>query len=157
MRKKILKDKKAELLVNETLKIILSVIAIGFLVFFLTSLYFSRIYDKEFLSAKSTIKRISDVVAAEGGEVDALTPKGWSIFSFAKADKPNSCLGQSCLCLCKPVSSLKFWTSQLKECNSKGVCTIVPGMISFKEIKITEELTNIMIEKHGGNFIIYKK
>ena len=151
------RDKKGELLVNETLKIILSVIVIGVLVFFLTSLYFSKVYDEKFLSAQSTIERISEIVDAGGGEVDALVPKDWSVFAFVMAEKPNSCAGQSCLCLCDSPSWYEVRTTQLEECSEKGVCTVVPGMVDFEEIKIEKDLTSIKIENVGGQFIVSKK
>ncbi|MBT4258011.1 hypothetical protein HOD88_02420 [archaeon] len=152
-----LNRKRGEILVNETLKIILSVIAIGFLVFFLTSLYFAKIYDESFIAAQNTAEQIDLVVKAGGGEVDALTPKGWSIFSFVRRDRPNSCSGKSCLCLCDDVPKVQFWKNQLDECNKKGVCLIVDGLIEFDEIKIKKELTSIEISEKGGQVSVLEK
>ena len=152
-----MRNNRGEILVNETLKIILSVIAIGFLVFFLTSLYFAKIYDESFITAQDTAKQIDLVVKAGGGAVDALTPKGWSLFSFVRRDRPNACSGKSCLCLCDDIPKAQFWKNQLEECDKKGVCLIVDGLIEFEEIKIKKELTSIEISENGGQISVLKK
>ena len=109
-----IRNNHGEILVNETLKIILSVIAIGFLVFFLTSLYSAKVHNKDFIAATNTIERIDLVANAGGGEIDALTPAGWSLFSFVRRDRPNSCAEKSCLCLCDDVFEYNFLDNQLE-------------------------------------------
>ena len=53
-------DKKGFLLGEETLKIIVAVVCLGFLVYFLSALYFSNANSKEKIQAEETIYRISE-------------------------------------------------------------------------------------------------
>jgi len=147
------RDKKGMLLASETLKIILAVISIGFLIFLLTSLYFSNIHSKKLTEATSTIKRVSEIVQRiNNGEVNeeeitTLSPAGWHFFSFTEEDKPNSCAGQDCLCICDKVYEVKFLgVTQSKECSDKGVCLIIQNLKDFSSFEIGDATNPIDIE-----------
>ncbi len=154
-------NKKGFLLAEETLKIIISVICIGFLVFFLTSLYFAKMNSEKLKQAESSLERISEVIEnseAKSEPVNGLTPEGWYLFSFVDEKKPNSCAGKNCLCICDKLGSLNFWISQAEKCNKDGVCLIFDNLENrLIEIEIKKDLTSILIKKEGDIKIEEKK
>ncbi|MCH9028348.1 MAG: hypothetical protein IH819_01785 [Bacteroidetes bacterium] len=101
-------NKKAFLLAEETLKIVIAVISISFLVYFLSSLYFANQSSKELELAEATLERIGDIIKglSEGKSElqDVSNPQGWYLFSFTENnEKPNTCIGKNCLCICDEV------------------------------------------------------
>ena len=154
-----MENKKGFLLGEETLKIIVAVIVIIFLIYLLVSLYFAKVHGDELKQAKESVRRISEVVQGNGTRVDAVNPQGWYIFSFTGARKPNSCAGKNCLCICEKLVSWNFWGSQDKECSDNGVCLIIPDLRSFDRIKIEsveDSITNLMIKIEKGDVVIQK-
>lgn len=99
------KQKKGFLLAEETLKIILAVIAISFLAYFLFSLYRANNDAKNLDLAKESLNFLFREINTQKTEVDIYNPEGWSILSWPFEDKrPLSCsnLGwNSCICFCK--------------------------------------------------------
>ena len=148
-------DKRGLLLAEETLKTVIAVIAIGFLVFFLASLYFANLNEKKQDQAVATLDQFSKVIeSAEGGEILKINPEGWHIFSFIE-EKPNPCLGKSCICICDNV--IDYFDRQLSECSYDGRCLIVENLQSFEEIEIKDaedSPTNINITKSDNKIIV---
>lgn len=149
-------NKRGFLLAEETLKMIIALISIGFLVYLLSSLYFANAKNKDFANAEATLKRISEIIAnVENKQEDVSDPApvGWILFSFVGEEKkPNQCSGQSCLCLCnEPL--INFGERQLNECSNKGVCEIVEGLQEFENIEIKRSPFVLEILKSGGIFI----
>ena len=128
-------DKKGFLLAEETLKIILAVIAVGFLALFLFSLYNSGKDSRDLGYAKDSLnllmQEIDDQKDQEGvPEVQIYNPKGWVISSWPniytkgmlfwetnKQGSPQPCINfgwDNCICICKKNTPDK--------CSSKGVC-----------------------------------
>ena len=120
-------NKKGFLLAEETLKIIIAVIAIGFLAYFLISLYFSAQISQELTQAKSTLPSIINAVDSGKTAIDVYNPKGWALLSWNyKGQIPKTCsnLGwQSCMCICK-IPSIQTSDNYLENCDdsSKGFC-----------------------------------
>ena len=97
-------DKKGFLLAEETLKIILAVIAIGFLAYFLFSLYNTNKTAKELELAEESLDFLVQEINAQRAEVDIYNPNGWIISSWSSGQLPQTCsnLGwNSCICICK--------------------------------------------------------
>jgi len=150
-------DKKGFLLAEETLKIILAVIAIGFLAFLLASIYLNSTNNQKMVHAQDSLERIKDVIDNEdltSEVVSEITPPGWSLFSFVD-EKPNSCAEETCLCICDDVT-ITLLKSQLKQCDSKGVCAMVENLEDFGEIKIKKPAISIKVVKSEGGIIIQK-
>jgi hypothetical protein len=151
-------DKKGFLLGEETLKMILAVVCLGFLVYFLAALYFSKIDSQKEIQAQETISRISDIVKnnqVSSESLEMLNPSGWFLFGFVGNSKPNVCVGENCLCLCKKVKVDDFWgfisSRQLQECSKDGFCLIVERLNSFEPIKIEKAgKTSIILDKTNG-------
>ena len=150
-----MKNKKGMLLAEETLKMVIAVIVIIFLVYFLVNLYFANLDEEKQKQAEATLDRISEIVeSSSDGEVMAINPKGWYLFPFTEEIKPNSCTGKSCLCICDNV--VNVFDRQVKECSDNGGCLIVQNLQTFEEIEI-EIGTNLRIKKIDDKIIVEKR
>ena len=158
------KNKKGFLLGEETLKIIIAVIGIIFLVFLLVSVYFSVTGAQDSKYAEASKILISNEITRinNGGEYNSAgilipNPAGWDILSFVGENKkPNFCTGQNCICLCRNIL-IDIFDRQIKECDGKGVCSVVSDLKSFDKIKIENSGTFISVQKINNEIIISKK
>lgn len=163
-------DKKGFLLAEETLKIILAVIAIGFLAYFLFSLYSVGKDSQNLEYAESSLNLLVDGISKPRPEVEIPNPREWMIsswpntyltgfrpfgintpFTGTKEGIPQSCLNlgwSSCICICKKATPDK--------CDSKGICLDNPQGFSFEDsIKIKNPPITLLIDYQ--NKIISKK
>src|SRR3990167_470451 len=95
------KNRKGFLLAEETLKIIIALISITFLVYFLSALYFANKTPAELEQAKSSLEFLTKEADAGSGEVQLYNPKGWVLTSWSEDKLPNQCLAfgwKNCLC-----------------------------------------------------------
>lgn len=162
-------NKKGFLLGEETLKIIIAVICICFLVYLLTMLYFAHINKEKQIQAERIVKgakegsikiAIEKVEQGKGGQFDGnaevfllTSPTGWYLFSFTENKKPNSCLGENCLCVCDNV--VDVLDRQIKSCDKTGTCLTVKNLEKFNEIEISANpIKGILIKKESGKIII---
>ena len=139
------KNKKGMLLASEVLKIVLSVIAIFFLIYLLFSIYYSNINEQRKQEAEATIGRIRDIIsrinngAVESERVTDIVPASWSFFSFVGNEKkPNLCAGENCLCICNTPFSIFgiSFSEQISKCDGAGVCLAVSNLNKFQEFEI---------------------
>jgi len=151
-------QKRGLLLAEETLKIVIAVICIAFLVFFLTQLYFAKINAQKQRQAESHIGIINEKIDSYDPEFPDLNqyrfpnPIGWYIFAYTEGaeKRPNSCLGRACMCICENVWDV--FDRQIKYCDESGACLIVEGLINFDDLEIKQgSLTSIKIEKVAGD------
>lgn len=119
------KNKKA-ILMPETLKIILAVVAIVALIYLAVSMYGLLTKKSSIEQARGTLEQ---VVAKIGilnetmleTKVLVLSPKDWFIVAFsADASRPKSCLG-NCVCICEDTG--------VDDCNAGGLCKEVSKMV----------------------------
>ena len=144
------------LLVEETLKMIIAVIAIGFLIYFLVSLYFAKVQGNELNQANADVNYLKSVINGRGENATLNNPVGWNVFSFVQGDKPNACAGENCLCVCDrlifnfdvPIYGSKD-ERQFDECNENGGCVAVKDLKSFEPIEI-EKFTEINFNYENG-------
>ena len=158
-----MKNKSGNLLPEETLKIIIAVIGIIFLVFLLVSVYFA-------LTGAQDLKKAEDSKGIITGEIQRLNsggtynpdgklipnPAGWNLISYVGDKKPNSCTGQDCFCICKNIL-IDIFDRQLNECDKGGTCSTVNGLNNFGKIKIENGGTWILIQKVNDGIQITKK
>ena len=154
------KDKKGFLLADETLKIIIALIAIIFLAYFLTQLYFAKVNGDKLQQANAlltgsqeSLKIIMSSLNESGTHIkQVIEPSGWYLFSFSDGDtKPNSCAGDNCLCICDNAWDINGrFNRQEKECDKNGACLVEKDLGKFDRIEITGEVKNINITKIGG-------
>ncbi len=171
MNKKINKNKKGMMLAEETLKTVIAVIVIVFLVYFLVSLYFGNLKndtikksEQMLIKSDQSIKNV--IESLKEGESKSMILQeisffgdNWHLFSFTgNSEKPNSCAGKNCLCICDDVigeDPLGF-VKQAKECNKDGICTAVPNLKNEEvNIELQEDfLTEILISKQNSEVSI---
>jgi len=126
------KNRRGFLLAEETLKVILAVIAIGFLVYLLFSLYKAGKDSKDLELAKESLSFLQQEMNAEKTSIDIYNPEGWNIGMWphpvlvsgslgigaeAEMQYPNSCsnLGwESCVCICEDNNE--------ESCDENGAC-----------------------------------
>jgi len=159
-------NKRAFLLGEETVKIIVAVICVVFLVAILASIYFSATGSQKSKEAQSIVNgenglakeitRInSDGTPNEQGFLIP-NPSGWYLYSFTGDKKPNLCAGANCICVCGNVL-VDLFNAQTKECDKKGVCVIVENLNTFEKIKIEKSGIYLLIKKTNGILEVTKK
>lgn len=145
-------NKKGELLVSETLKIILALISIGFLIYFLTALYSGNKDSKNLEFAKESLQELVEKLNSNLSKVEIYNPKNWVIGSWPhnfttgnpfliKIEEgiPKSCsnLGwKNCICICPK--------NNPDECDEKGICLENEFILGEGSIKI-ENLPLVLI------------
>src|SRR5689334_11446733 len=99
-----MKSKKAELLEGETMKIILAVICIVFLVILAVQLYGLFANKTRIEQAKATTKEISGVINDlmnsnfVSKQYIILAPKGWFFTGWSKGENSaTECQGEACI------------------------------------------------------------
>ncbi|MBU2503437.1 MAG: hypothetical protein KJ879_00060 [Nanoarchaeota archaeon] len=128
-----IKNKKGFLLAEETLKIIVAVIAIGFLAYLLFSIYGANQDAKNLELAKASLDSLETAINTQQTEVMIYNPKGWWIASWPYSDEgttlmPNSCsnLGwENCLCIF-PAGWTTFRPNGYKQDSDNGACAQMP-------------------------------
>lgn len=156
-----MKNKRGFLLGEETLKIVVALICIIFLIYLLTSIYFSKINETKKIEAKNTLEKIYEIITnselSGSQEYYILNPSRWYLFSFTNK-KPNACANENCICICDKVTNIPLMDNvkrQLTKCDEKGACQIVSNLNRFDEIKIKTGI-GILIQKENGVSIILK-
>jgi hypothetical protein len=160
-----MKNKKGFLLGEETVKIVIAVVCIVFLIALLVTVYLSVSGDQQSKEAKANmqdilIKEVKNVDS--GGKVNSAgtlipNPAGWSLFSFIEGDKkPNLCAGQNCICLCQDIL-INLFDRQINACDDKGTCYASSELKKFDTIKIGKSGTFVLIQKINGFIYISKK
>lgn len=161
-----MKNKRGFLLAEETLKIIIAVISIGFLVYFLTALYLNNKNSEELELAKASLNYIDESIKNNVGEVEIYNPENWIILSWMD-DLPNSCsnLGwRSCLCIAKNPNLLQTtWYAlpitsdlieKLKKNSDSGYCIDnVKRLVIKKGINIDDPPIKLEID-YSKNSVI---
>lgn len=127
-----MKNNKGFLLVSETLKIIIAVICIGFLIYFLVHLYFANQEPKNLEFAKDSLNHLVEGINAKSSEIEIYNPQRWIIVSWPhdittggflglgtkrEEGMPKSCsnLGwNNCICICPK--------DKPDNCDENGVC-----------------------------------
>jgi len=170
MEKNKIKNKRGMLLAEETLKMVIAVIVIVFLVYFLVNLYFGKLKgdalkqsEQLLISSDQSIKNIIESLK-EGESKNIVLQEissfgdNWHLFSFTEQEKPNACAGKNCLCICDDVFS-EVLKTQANECNKNGVCAVVSNLKNEKiNIELQEDFaTEILISKKENEIFIMEK
>ena len=161
------RNRRGELLTEETLKIVIAVICIIFLVILVTSIYFalSGSQDAKYAEASKTLIS-NEITRVNNGGIPSPSgllvpnPSGWSIFSFVSNDpKPNLCTGENCLCICErlAIGIVNVDSRIAQKCDDKGTCIVIPTLEKFGEIKIENAGTFISVQKINNAITIAKK
>lgn len=144
-----IKNKKAFMLGEFTMKIIIAVLCILLLIYLLYSIYSlfttkTKVQQAE-ASLNSIIERINPVYMNGGATNVRITqPEDW-VFFYDASGAPSSCRGEKyCLCLCPEQDLLK---NQLEKCDKEGACkSSAYPLILEKSIKISG-VTYVQMQK----------
>ncbi|MDP2673186.1 MAG: hypothetical protein Q8O84_05220 [Nanoarchaeota archaeon] len=121
-------NKKGFLLAEETLKIVIAVISITFLVYLLASLYLNNQDENDLELAKSSLNHLIDEMNVGIVEVEIFNPDGWNLISWNTGEEiPLQCSNlewSSCLCICDD----SWFGSGLEDCNDLGICKENPDL-----------------------------
>jgi len=131
-----IKGKSGFLLAEETIKIIIALICLVFLIYVLTSIYYSNKNSKDLKLAQASLDHLVLEVDAGETEVELYNPitngiapfrTHWYAFTWSNNGVfPNSCstLGwERCVCICGFKSFSGFTLKRASEtCDDRGVC-----------------------------------
>jgi len=124
-------NKNGFLLAEETLKLIISVIAIGFLAYFLFSLYQANKDSNDLDLAKESIEFLTSAVSSGETKVDIYNPNGWWLGTWTKLQKCSNIGLESCICICKEKNA--------DSCDEDGICLDNGGfLIGVNPIEIKD-------------------
>jgi hypothetical protein len=146
-------NKKGNLLGEETLRVVLSVVAILLLVLLLFNLYVTFSNKPKLEKAKSSLERIegkiNEAFLKGASEELLLEPNGWILLNY-KNGEPESCSDKKCICICEKEG---LFGDQIKNCKKNGICKITDKNLIFKEIEI-DGITGINFEKKEESILI---
>ena len=147
-----MKNKKAFMLGEYTLKIIIAVICLLLLFYLLFNLYSNSKNERNLKMAESNLNEISEKMneAKEKGssELTLLGPE-WNFFSFRQnMDKPASC-GSECICICD--SYANWLGGNVEDCNARGICKEIDGEVDFSGSKNYVKAFGDFIIKYENN------
>ncbi len=148
-------NKKGFLLAEETLKIILAVIAIGFLVYLLFSVYKTNKDSGNLELAKASMETLVSGINNSKARIEIYNPSNWIIcswpnpystgfgpFQSIKLGMPKFCsnLGlDNCLCICKKENP--------DSCDKNGICRENSwSLLLDKNIKIDNPPITLFID-----------
>lgn len=164
------RNKKGEsLLPEETVKIVIAVVGISFLLFMAYSVYGMFKQDSKVEQAKASLERLSfSLEKVEKGEsaleeVIIESPDDWWILAWPYKENPNKpeqCKKDYCVCICD-IPTVVSQANSLDKCNSGGVCRDVSIKIktisSFGNAPLDiREITSVKIYLENGEIIIEK-
>jgi hypothetical protein len=155
------KNKKAEILAEQTLKIIIAVMALLLLLYLLFALYSSFSQKKNFKNAEATLenldKRMVDARLNKEKQYYILKePDGWRLIGYKSGVKPEECF-DNCICLCEDEGGWWIfwdWDDQVEKCNVRGVCNDYVQDLNDIDIELRKE---VEIEYKDGKYTIEKK
>jgi len=146
------KSRKAMFLAEETLKIIIAVIVIGFLIYFIVSLYLSTGGDEELKFAESSVKYMVEQMNLQALEIQIFNPNDWTITAWRTGDMPLACSSlswENCLCICEEGTK--------ESCDESGYCQNYNKEIFIKEGSIMIDNTPITLQLNYGDKIEVNK
>ena len=157
------KSRRGLFLAEETLKIVVAVLVIMFLIYFLASLYFSGKDSEDMRFAESSAKYLVEQMNAQSAEIQIFNPEGWLITAWKEeADAPLSCsnLGwKNCLCICEKHFDYfgAFKNTPLEDCNKNNYCVEYNKEIFINEGSVEIDNSPITLELNYGEKIEVNK
>jgi hypothetical protein len=144
------------LLGEDVVKMIISIIGIAILVFLVYLIYQSATQNRRLEQAEMTLEGLTSTInSMEEIEVKNYaieSPKDWNIVYFQLDESsPNKCFGKDCLCICEGNS--------IEECN-KGACSSFGNIIFYlgddRKISLEDAPLEITINKNKNKITINK-
>lgn len=143
------KNKQGMLLASEVLKMILSVIAIGFLIYLLYSLYYNKVEGENHDKAALILERLAEEADyvlnndnVTSRVLEDIIVSGWGVFPYIDSkERPNACAGKNCFCFCDDA-----WWGQISECDDAALCYMRDNLMVFEEFDLGDSGDPIRIE-----------
>lgn len=151
------KNKRGFLLAEETLKIVIALICIGFLAYFLIALYFSHKDGQNLEFAKASLEHLVQEINSNSPTVEIYNPKNWVVVTWPsdivtgtdawikkdvkEKSMPDSCTNmdwKTCVCICKD--------RKAEDCDKKGIC-----LDNKKNLIIQEEWDSVEAANDNAN------
>ena len=161
--------KKGFLLAEQVVKIVIALIALGFLVYLLSSLYFSgqkADYQEKatgFLKGTTGLKNTLENMANGETKIDFFKsiPDGWYLFGFTGSHKkPPVCGRENCVCVCENIANF-YEDRQVNTCSAEGICMPLNlRQYGEKEIEIklqVNPVTKFRINKDASGLVSISK
>lgn len=156
-----LNKKGFQLLGEETVKIIIAVICIGFLVYLLGSLYYGYSGDQDLEQAEATLEKLVEEIdlvnVGSQNEFEIYNPDDWYFLTFS-GNVPNQCsnLGWTdCVCMCE---DFLRYRNHFIECNKNGACIEIQDFQYSKlEIEVDKPPVKIKIDKDSSGKVSFIK
>jgi hypothetical protein len=159
-------NRKANMLAEQTLKIVIATLSLLLLLYLLFALYSNFTQKQNFARADATLQGLDGkmIDARNNNEKQAhvlLEPNGWILTSYTSGEKPDEC-SDNCICLCEAQGTGSWkrawiWAqNQIEKCNLRGTCKDYSENLNDFEIEIDDE-TDVEIEFNGGKYEITKK
>ena len=149
LEEKIRMNRKANMLTEHTLKVIIAVMSLLLLLYLLFSLYSNFTGKQNFKRAEATLENLNEkmIDAQNTGEkqsIPLLEPNGWVLVSYGVGEKPDKCT-DNCICLCEDVGfrdRLKFLAGidQVEKCNIRGECKNFKEKINEFKIELRKDV-----------------
>lgn len=151
-----MKSKKAFLLGEYTLKIIIGVLCLLLLVYLLYSLYSNSQNARDLKMAEATLNELAgkmEEARITSESLTLLTPNNWILLNYVENSKKPEVCEDNCVCLCYKLG----WISptavgirvtggdQISVCNELGACKNFDEVISMSPIKLPVDI-NIKFE-----------
>ena len=147
-KSKIRMDRRANMLTEHTLKVIIAVMSLLLLLYLLFSLYSSFTGKQNFKRAEATLENLNEkmIDASNSGKkqsIPLLEPNGWVLVSYGAGEKPDKCT-DNCICLCEDekVGRWKWFLAdnQIEKCNIRGECKNFEEKINEFKIKLRKDV-----------------
>jgi Tfp pilus assembly protein PilE len=153
-----LRNRKAFILGEFTLKIIIAIACILILLYLLFALYSTYTEKSKIEQAKGALDRIdgkiNEALQSETGRAEDVIyqPKSWA-FVYYSSGGPDACEEKSCLCICKKAG---FFSNQRSSCTSNGECRKFSSLKSADSFAIDEPV-DLVFSKVEGGVVIQRK
>jgi len=158
--KSIKSHKKAMLLAEYSLKMIIAILVLLLLLYLFFAWYSSLIEKQNFQRAEATLESLKEKMSDAKNGIDTeplplLEPNSWKLISYTSAVRPESCF-KNCICLCEDIKwtdkAKVFWTpTQLDKCDIRGVCKDFEESLNDFEIILR---SSVNIEYKEGGYVI---
>lgn len=135
-----IENKKGQMLPEEVLKMVLSIMSILILVGLLTAYFYTSASADSLRQAESKLNGDNGLKAVINGldsgkntvfPIDQ--PLGWHFYTFSIANlgTPNQCVGKPCVCICKDTWTFRKKDKRdevIEECSEDGSCLIIDNL-----------------------------
>ena len=150
--------KGQEMLIVEVSKMLIAILCLLFLVAVFVAIFLSASNSAKTKQAEGILNGKEGLITSiktgnDYSNFNIPSPTGRYLFGFTEV-KPNSCVGENCLCFCKKSNffdTLISKKAQMKECDKYGICSVVSNLANSFEIKIKNDgTTSISVTQLNG-------